>query len=298
MNLFLRDLWHDLREKRLWPVAIALLAGVIAVPVLLLDSSGGEDVAPPAVPAAQTPPGADEAALVALDEESSAAGSRLDHFDPKDPFKPRGVPRLKATDEAGGESKAAGGSGKSDSAVKVPPGAPPTAPDVAGTPAVGDESKPRPVSYTYVADVRFGRRAGTPRRYDALRKLDVLPRSGAPMLVFLGVSPTGKSAIFLVDASLRQRGDGRCLPSRDECTFLHLTTEEGHDLHYLETAEGVEYSIRLLDIRRVRTALLAAQARRAKKSSRARAKASGNRPSRRRAAARPAFGADEIVYAR
>ena len=29
------DLWHDLREKRLWPVAALLLLALVAVPVLL-----------------------------------------------------------------------------------------------------------------------------------------------------------------------------------------------------------------------------------------------------------------------
>ena len=35
MNDFLIDLWNDLREKRLWPVAALLLVGLIAVPVVL-----------------------------------------------------------------------------------------------------------------------------------------------------------------------------------------------------------------------------------------------------------------------
>ena len=47
MKVFFLDLWQDLREKRLWPVAAGLLIAVIAVPVLLLNSgsgdSGGQD---------------------------------------------------------------------------------------------------------------------------------------------------------------------------------------------------------------------------------------------------------------
>ena len=35
MKVFALDLWQDLREKRLWPVALLLLAALVAVPVLL-----------------------------------------------------------------------------------------------------------------------------------------------------------------------------------------------------------------------------------------------------------------------
>ena len=35
MKIFLLDLWNDLRDERLWPVALVLLAGLVAVPVVL-----------------------------------------------------------------------------------------------------------------------------------------------------------------------------------------------------------------------------------------------------------------------
>ncbi len=45
MKIFLLDIWHDLRAKRLWPVALVLAAALVAVPVVLSKSS-------------ETPPGA------------------------------------------------------------------------------------------------------------------------------------------------------------------------------------------------------------------------------------------------
>ena len=51
MKAFVLDLWHDLREKRLWPVAVLLLAGLVAVPVLLAKPA--EDPSPP--PAMKAP---------------------------------------------------------------------------------------------------------------------------------------------------------------------------------------------------------------------------------------------------
>ena len=35
MKIFLLDLWHDLRAKRLWPVALVLAVALVAVPVVL-----------------------------------------------------------------------------------------------------------------------------------------------------------------------------------------------------------------------------------------------------------------------
>ena len=53
MNDFLNDLWNDLREKRLWPVAALLLVGLIAVPVVL--SKPTEEPAAVAVVAPEAP---------------------------------------------------------------------------------------------------------------------------------------------------------------------------------------------------------------------------------------------------
>ena len=56
MKAFLLDLWHDLREKRLWPVAVVLLARLVAVPVLLAKPA--EDPGPP--PALENPAAAEK----------------------------------------------------------------------------------------------------------------------------------------------------------------------------------------------------------------------------------------------
>ena len=50
-NAFLIDLWSDLREKRMWPVALVLLLALIAVPVVLSKPSKE-----PAVVATPPPP--------------------------------------------------------------------------------------------------------------------------------------------------------------------------------------------------------------------------------------------------
>ena len=91
MQVFLLDVWQDLREKRLAPVAIVLLLGLVAVPVLLAKPA--EDPGPAPVVAA--PKKADNEALAALtkvklgDQElGSGRGSTLGVFDPDNPFHP------------------------------------------------------------------------------------------------------------------------------------------------------------------------------------------------------------------
>ncbi len=46
MKIFLLDLWQDLREKRLAPVAVVLLLGLVAVPVLLAKPAEDPGPAP------------------------------------------------------------------------------------------------------------------------------------------------------------------------------------------------------------------------------------------------------------
>src|SRR5918998_3246827 len=89
MKIFLLDLWHDLREKRLAPVAAVLLLGLVAVPVLLAKPA--EDPGP--APLVAAPKKSDREALAALTkvklgEDATAKGSTLGVFDPDNPFNP------------------------------------------------------------------------------------------------------------------------------------------------------------------------------------------------------------------
>src|SRR5262245_56363924 len=90
MKIFLLDLWHDLREKRLWPVALGLVLALVAVPVLLAKPFDNPPPAPPAKPApkAETPKELEALAQVKLAEGAEGHGSTLGVFDADNPFKP------------------------------------------------------------------------------------------------------------------------------------------------------------------------------------------------------------------
>ena len=82
MKDFADNAWQDLREKRLWPVALLLAVALIAVPVLLLK--GTPEQAAPAVAAIGKGPALP---VVASDSTSIAGSSKLGSFDSKNPFR-------------------------------------------------------------------------------------------------------------------------------------------------------------------------------------------------------------------
>jgi len=237
MNVFFLELWHDLREKRLWPVALGLLLALIAIPVFLMkpaeDSGGATDAA--SVPAPQ------EEGPKILAAETTPEGSKLQAFKGSNPFKSL-VARRNETESStvtsGSESVTSGGSGGGKGELTISGG---------GLGGGTTQPKPQPtVAYTYVVDVTFGR-LGRARRIDGLRRLEMLPNAETPLLVFLGVDSTADNGVFLVDSTLKQAGEGRCADSA--CSVMSLGSGSEH---LFTTEDGREYVLRIEQIRKVR----------------------------------------------
>jgi hypothetical protein len=249
MNDLLHNVWHDLREKRLWPIALVLLLAIVAVPVLLTQSAAQ----PPADEQVATATGADDRVTVKLDggdAASSGAGSSLDEFAEGDPFTPPGrIARGAGTDAgttatiAGASDKAAGGDGGGAGGVDSPPASTPAPPVDVPPPTTRTETK----EYEYVADVTFW---NGDRRLErrGVRKLDMLPNQSAPVLIFMGTSGQGGNAVFLVDSTLKAAGEGRCVPSAANCAYVHIGPGSEHAF---STEEGDSYRLRINEIRRV-----------------------------------------------
>ena len=273
MNDFLHDLWHDLRARRLWPVAVALVVALVAVPLLLIKPA---DTPPPAAQSATAAPPDRGIPGVDVTTAADAASSDLDVFVGKDPFKsPASVRKaakavvtaapslptsdLKAPSSSGGGGGAStpskGGSGGGGSAPSTPKASPPRV------------IVPKRKAYTYVLDVTFGS-GGETRRIRTMRRFRMLPSSRSPFLVFLGVDSSGERAVFLVDSRLKQTGEGVCRPSADGCAFLYLKTSEDRNEHYFTTEDGTEYSLKLNDIRRAAVRKSSASSSRTKKPAR------------------------------
>jgi hypothetical protein len=306
VKLFVLDLWQDLREKRLWPVALGLVLVLLALPLVVLKPADEEAGAPAAGPAAGAAPapGAGEA-VAAIAQDAMDGASNLDLFDPKDPFRPRGPAARKpkapgdepgATKPApggekgggstpGGSTPSPGGSGGSGGGGGGGGGSAPSVPGTTtpGGSAGGGETR----LYTYTADVRFGR-PGHVKTYKGVQRLDPLPSAEAPYIVYLGATASGKSAVFLVGSNLEQSGEGECrpepTPENPACTFLYLRDAAEHDQHYFVDADGHQWNLRLTDIDLTRVDDDAVKASSRKKAARGSKKNKRKASSRRRGA--------------
>lgn len=253
------DTWRGLVQRRLWPVAVALLVALVAVP-LLLDTDSESAAPPPPDPASASAELAAEplVAVASADERDAARrvlGAR------KDPFRPAVVPKREAAGDgapstdaradgvsAGSssvDSATAGGSpvtgSGGDTASIVP--APPTP-----TPQPETTSKSRkrpPESLT----VRWGTHGDEPLEKLEVERLDPLSTPEGPVLVYLGLTDDGRSATFMVGPDTTVEGDGRCRPNREDCRTFELMVG---DTELLDVAdEGgtrSRYRLDLVDI--------------------------------------------------
>ena len=260
MKIFAIDLWHDLKEKRLWPVAAALLIGLIAVPVLLAKPAGTAS-APAPVPQAASAKRAEalkQLAQVKLGDDEVGDGSTLGVFDVDNPFKPPkdAVKKQDSVDSASsagpstgspsgsdGTQGGAGGGVTGDTGTTTTGGTG----DTGGTGGGGGTSTTTTI-YKYVVDVTFEAN-GRVRHIKGLEKLDMLPSQDAPLLIFMGVTANGGDAVFMVDSTLKAAGEGKCKPSASQCALAFI----GPGSEYMfSNEEGDTYRVKIDEIRKVK----------------------------------------------
>jgi hypothetical protein len=253
MNV-LTTTWRQLVRRRLWPVALLLVAALVAVPMLLT-----RDPEPP-IPApvgnavhsdAGAGGDADETfaepvVAKATSEERSrrrrVLGSRKDPFAPdavKHPKKQKKAKPAKAADEP---TKPADEPTGGSSAPSGPSSPTPVAP------------APKPKVYEPGSlIVRFGDATGDLERM-VLKKLGALPKDDQSdqLLIYTGLKDHGKKAVFLVDASLEPTGDGTCKPHPSSCETIELSKGETEffDLVDPETGEvTAQFELDIVDIK-------------------------------------------------
>jgi hypothetical protein len=256
--------WRQLVRRKLWPLAVLLVAALAAVPVLL-----ARDAAAPVLPQDPVPMGAatagDEIAepIVAMAEAGDRDRRRRVLGSRKDPFAPAPLVKKKQAKQPAQQADAdeTGGSDVPDTSTGT--GSAP-APDQSSPspslPVPAPEVEPEPKKRTYPADsliVRFGDATADTREKQVLRKLAPLPQESdeaeaEPLLVYLGLTKDNKKAIFLVDASLEATGDGSCKPHPSSCETIHLSKGETEffDVFDPETGEvTAQYQLDLVDIK-------------------------------------------------
>jgi hypothetical protein len=277
----LEMIWRPLVERRLLPVAIVLVAALAAVPFLLK-----KDPAPVPPPAAV--PGADQALadnpatekpVVSLVTDGERTKRRRVLGARKNPFEPAAAAPTPTPAAVTTQTQSTGGT-STGGTVTVPGGslgggpAPSTGgsatPPVSAPPAAA----PKPKYELYSLTVRFGS-----TDEDALPKLNLprlkaLPAADDPLLVYLGPTKSGKSAVFMVDSNIEPQGDGSCNPSPANCETIRLSPgdTEFFDVKDEAGTTTAQYQLDLVKIKRSTTASAAkARSARAKASKAGRA---------------------------
>lgn len=282
---FLRNVWSDLVEKRLWPVAIILVAALVALPLTLGRVGDAETPTGGAgVPAADGK--TDFTAYDGVDAGKTSEGGDRDVFDAPGAAKPKadaaggGAATGGTTGSTAGSADAgagtSAGTGGAGWGADIPAGSIPGLDDVGVVPVGGADvdapSDDGDELAAYSVDIKFGQGANLTARKNIAR-LTLLPSTEDPYFVFLGVLADGKTATFLVSSDAQATGDAKCLPSPSDCQRIEM---EAGDTEFLDvvTPEGKteQYQLDVTKVARTEKSTVEAAAdARARESSQGRA---------------------------
>jgi len=236
-----RDAWEELVERRLWPVALLLVAALVAVPVVLAkqpatDTAAAPVDAPPAAAAASADLRTSGDLVVSVAGGAGAGAPLRGHA--KNPFKQQHVPPRAAqagTAPTGGAPVAPAGGGSSDGG--------------SGGGSTGG-GEPAPQTYTYASiDVRFGRAGMFLRTLHDVPRLTPLPSSTQPIVIFMGMRADRETAVFMVSTDVHAQGEGRCMPSKKLCEAIELRRDQIALLDWAEPDGSVtQYELDLIDV--------------------------------------------------
>jgi hypothetical protein len=258
------DIWRQLVRRRLWPVAILLVAGLAAVPMLLAKEP---EPAPPAPPVSSTPVDAkaslaDEPIVTLASEDAakdrSPLGKRHDIFKPT-----KKTPKAKKAQEDAPDD-----SGSVDTPAEKPSGDSPSVPDSGpvdgGTTPEAD--KPAPKTYPlYSLKLRFTVADESVTGY--LPRGTALPSREEPLIIYLGLLDDHKTAVFMLDSTLQAVGDGECHPTPENCETVRM--QVGDTMFFDQVDEngnvvGAQFQLDLLKINKKQTTDAAKAAKSAK----------------------------------
>jgi hypothetical protein len=242
MNV-IADTWRGLVKRRLWPLAVLLVAALVAVPLALAKNPAPTATADAPIHAAA---GDDDASssFVTLNtpSEDGKVKRRRVLGMPKDPFAPAPPPKQKK------HKKAKKAQATPTPAPEAPSGgstAPPSSPPAGPTPT--------PVAGTVVAKgsikIKFGK-VDTSLDELTLAKLDPAPSDDDPVLVFEGLQNGGKTAVFSIAGLVAGQGDGTCDPDPANCATVKLHAGDTEFITVTDADDNsqVQYELDLVKI--------------------------------------------------
>ena len=241
---FLRNIGADLVEKRLWPVALALIIGVVAVPMLLASSASDR--------------AGHGRARSRGERRGQGRDGRQARHDARRPSQARRLVEepLQAALRTQGEGRAAAAGRRREvgcrrrlrreraAAATTPARA---RPDTTPKP----KAKPKDANLdVYRVNLRFGQPGAMKSVHDVPR-LTPLPSVEDPFFVYLGVKEDGKTLVFLVSSDAKATGDGKCQPTQDSCETIEMKV--GDTEMFDVTTEGVgvqQYQMDVVSIKK------------------------------------------------
>jgi hypothetical protein len=245
-----RGLLQDLVERRLWPVAVLLLAAAVAVPVYLGRSASDDSAQPPTGQHADV--GKTSKAAVSI-EDPAADDDRRGTV--RNPFKQLHVPKTPAASTGTKsatpktDAPASGGSGSGGDGSQPPlPGSGSGGSGSGGDKGSGGGNSDTDPLDTYHLTLKFGRSDGDQKTYKDVARLSPLPSADNPFFVYTGVLKDGKTAVFLLSSDATATGDGHCKPSAKSCQTIEV--KQGDTEFFDRTVDGQDIQYQL-DIVRV-----------------------------------------------
>jgi hypothetical protein len=237
---FLERIVGDLREKRLWPLAVVLLAALVAVPVLL---SKGSSSTPPVAQAPAASQSAAPTGLPVVSSTSAPSGGKL-KGSTRNPFNQlvhgaatgvaSAISATTGTSTTAGSSgtNSTSGSGSSSSGSSTSSSSTSTTTTTTTTTTTIPTETPKPAppglkaTQSYDVKLAITNSAGGVDTINPLERLSVLPSNKQPLLIELGVLKGGNRVLFAVQPGAVVSGAGTCVPGPIDCEILSLPQDQ------------------------------------------------------------------------
>lgn len=261
---FIEDVYYDLKDRHLLPIAAILVVALVAVPIAL-SQSGSESEEPVVAGAGASSAGQGVAEAGELVSKAAPGlrdyRRRLKHLRAKDPF----IQQYAGADpgesavstEASGSSAGSAEEGVYTESSSEGTSTFPTEPS-SGTETGGSNLPPGKAKYySYAIDVKVssgGSEEGESPSVDGkptvrrnLPELTMLPSREQPAIVYMGSTGDGKKALVVVSSDVDSVfGDAQCVLGSETCQMLAL--EPGLPETFVYGGSGKTYKIQLLKI--------------------------------------------------
>ena len=262
----LKRIARDLVDKKLWPVAVLLLAAIVAVPFLIGGGSPSDDAAAPVAVVAPAPgaPGS-KSLITVIDDGDGGKDTRPGRI--KDPF--YDPPEPPAPESASGASPAGSAGSAGPAAAPSTGGGAPTG-GASPAPSSSPETTPQPTSPKPAAASGYYRTVA--RWYESERSkarpiTRLTPFGGVedPAALYLGVTKSDASyAVFLLGPNATSTGDAEC--EKTDCRVIGLKTGQSQvvTVQPPDGSAARTYRLEVASVKAVTTDAATARALRAK----------------------------------